>query len=67
MPGWNGGADVKQSYSLGIVLPLIFILAIVVVQSDAGVRQWFEWATTYVLPWLVFVVVVDYLYRKRIK
>lgn len=54
----------KQLYNLGLLL-LIFILAIFAVRSDSGFRQSFEWATTYVLPWLIFVVAVDYLYRKR--
>jgi len=65
MHGWTGGIAVKQSYGLGVFLLVIFVLAIFVVHSDSGVRQSFEWATTYVLPWLVFVVAVDYLYRKR--
>jgi hypothetical protein len=56
---------VKQLYNLGLLLLLIFILAIFAVRSDSGFRQSFEWATTYVLPWLIFVVAVDYLYRKR--
>jgi hypothetical protein len=52
-------------YYLGLFLLLMFILASIVIHSDSGVRQSFEWATTYVLPWLVFFVAVDYLYRKR--
>lgn len=65
MHGWTEGMAVKKSYDLGLFLLLIFILAIFVIRSDSGVRQSFEWATTYVLPWLVFAVAVDYLYRKR--
>ena len=61
----NRGIAVKHLYYLGLLLLLIFILAMCVVHSDSGVRQSFEWATTYVLPWLAFVVAVDYLYRKR--
>jgi len=45
----------------------IFIIALFVANGpDSAVIRSFEWATTYVLPWLIFVVAVDYLYPESV-